>query len=91
MSDALVGLTTHISTDGGFHETEDGWIYMECQCGWRSPPVPDLETLIDEAMVHTSLAVQASLAREGTNRPPPPPRPALDTSVSTTPPVSASP
>ena len=57
MSEALVGLTEHV-TKSGMELDDDGWASAECACGFRSPPCPDIETLMDEMMSHVSLAVQ---------------------------------
>jgi hypothetical protein len=44
--------TVHLSEPGCLDEAEDGWFYPLCSCGWKTGPMPDVETAVDSLMGH---------------------------------------
>ena len=48
-------ITAHISQDG-FREDRDGFVTVKCGCGLTVGPAPDMETALDMAMEHASVA-----------------------------------
>lgn len=46
-----------------FLKAKDDWDYVKCACGWKSPPVPDLETAADAYGDHRAAKAVAVAAK----------------------------